>query len=132
MKRSTKRKIQKHLQQAGETVTKAGEALRPAARNGAGKAVVAAAGIAALGAAGVVTARALRQRRSNGAEPGTTFRLEADAEGGWILTRDGGDDQRFGNKRQALRAARDVAASAHPSRLIIHRTDGRVQRTHTY
>lgn len=137
MNKSTKKAIKKHLDNASKTVAKAGEKIRPGKSSSSTprKTVAAAAGLAALGAAGVATARALKQRKANGStdEPSTTFRVEADGEEGWILTSDGKqDDQRFGSKREALRVARRQAAEAQPSRLIIHRTDGRVQRSHTY
>jgi hypothetical protein len=132
MKRRTRKAVKKQIERASRKVTAAGEALGVVTK-GRGKTVARAAGIAALGAAGLVTAHALKQRRNGSAPTATTFRLEPDGEEGWVLKTDGKQDEsRFENKRAALREARRVAADAQPSRLVIYRTDGRVQRTHAY
>jgi Uncharacterized protein conserved in bacteria (DUF2188) len=127
--------LRKQLETAKQTVSKAGSAFRLRKQTtGSEKAIVAAAGIAAMGAVGVAAARMRKKRAANGAlDSVTTFRLSADGENGWLLSRDGnGEHQWFGNKRHALREARRTAASAQPSRLVVHATDGRVQQMHAY
>lgn len=52
----------------------------------------------------------------------------------WELRIDGaaGPESRYGTKREALDAAREAANRAAPSRLVIHRSDGTIQRRHAY
>jgi hypothetical protein len=56
------------------------------------------------------------------------------AADGWAVEVEGAvrPDSRHGTKREAVDAARDAARGAAPSRLVIHGTDGTVQRRHAY
>ena len=132
MKRKTKRAIERKLKAASKTVSKATGSVLDR-KSPVKTAAAAATGIVALSAAGFATARALKQRQDDGsAEDATVFRLQASDDGGWVLTGEGQEESRFENKREALRKARAVASAAQPSRLVVHRTDGRIQRTHSY
>jgi len=53
---------------------------------------------------------------------------------GWRVQADGLDEPlgEFRTKREAVRSARSEAAAAAPSRLVVHRADGSVQRTYRY
>jgi hypothetical protein len=92
---------------------------------------VAAAGIAAATAVG---AAAMLRKRTNGVTGATTFHVESDANGAWLLRQDGSDQpvQRHANKREAISAAREYARKHNPSVLTIHREDGKVARRHSY
>jgi hypothetical protein len=52
----------------------------------------------------------------------------------WALRTDGtnGSAQTFDTKREAVTAARQEAAAAAPSELVIHRVDGSVEQSHSY
>lgn len=92
---------------------------------------MAAAGIAAATAVGV---GALLKKRANGVSDATTFHVESDGNGSWLLRADGADGpiQQHPSKRQAISAAREYAREHNPSVLAIHREDGKVARRHTY
>jgi hypothetical protein len=92
---------------------------------------VAAAGIAAATAVG---AAAMWKKRANGATDSTTFHVESDGNGAWLLRQDGSDEpvQRHASKREAISAAREYAREHNPSVLAIHREDGKVARRHSY
>lgn len=92
---------------------------------------MAAAGIAAVTAVGV---GALMKKRANGASDATTFHVESDGNGGWLLREDGSDEsiQQHPSKRAAISAARKYVREHNPSVLAIHLEDGKVARRHTY
>jgi hypothetical protein len=92
---------------------------------------VAAAGIAAATA---VSAAAMLRKRANGVTDSTTFHVESDGNGSWLLRKDGADEpvQRHASKREAISAARKYAKAHNPSVLAIHREDGNVARRHSY
>jgi hypothetical protein len=52
----------------------------------------------------------------------------------WALGTNGsnGSTKTFDTKRQAVTAARQEAAAAAPSELVIHRVDGSVEQSHSY
>ena len=92
---------------------------------------VAAVGIAVATAVG---AAAVLRKRANGVTDATTFHVESDANGAWLLRKDGSDEpvQRHASKREAISAAREYAREHNPSVLAIHREDGKVARRHLY
>jgi hypothetical protein len=91
-------------------------------------AAAAAAGVVAAAAAGFA---AVRQARTH-ANGRTLHVLAVDGEG-WVVTRDGGEPlDHFDSKREAVAVAKELARSARPTTLSIHRRDGKVSRTHTY
>jgi hypothetical protein len=92
---------------------------------------VAAAGIAAATAVG---AAAVLRKRTNGKTDSTTFHVESDGNGAWLLRRDGSDEpvQQHASKREAISSAREYARKHNPSVLAIHREDGKVARRHSY
>jgi hypothetical protein len=91
---------------------------------------VAVAGMAIAGAAGVAAAaRYLRNDRG-----AATFRVLEEDGGGWSVMAEGDDKpvSSYPTKRKAVAAARKAAGQAAPSELIIHRSDGTVERSHSY
>lgn len=90
------------------------------------KVLGAAAGAAAATAVGIAAAK------MKGRAP-TALYVRPDDEG-WIVGTDGAKRaaSRHETKRQAVKAARELAASKAPSRLVIHRRDGSVQKEHGY
>lgn len=89
------------------------------------------AGVAAL--AGLTAAvKVWRDRRGDAQNPAVVRLKPADDE--WIMQIEGvGEgDVRFATKRVAVRESRVFAREHAPSRLIIHRQDGTVQREHAY
>jgi hypothetical protein len=92
---------------------------------------VAAAGIAAATAVG---AAAMFVKRANDVTDSTTFHVESDGNGAWLLRQGGSDEpvQRHASKREAISAAREYAREHKPSVLAIHREDGKVARRHSY
>jgi len=91
-------------------------------------AAVAAAGVVAAAAASLA---AVRQARAHG--NGRTLHVLAVDGEGWVVARDGGEPlDHFDRKREAVAVAKELARSARPTTLSIHRRDGKVSRTHTY
>lgn len=91
-------------------------------------AAAAAAGVVAAAAAGVAAVRRVRAHAN-----GATFHVMADDDAGWVVARDGGRPiDHFDKKRKAIEAAKELARNERPSRLEIHRLDGKVSRAHTY
>lgn len=91
------------------------------------KAVIgAAAGAAAATAVGFAAVK-MKNRRP------TVFHVRP-ADDGWTLGEDGAasPSSRHDTKREAVNAARELAVSSAPSRLVIHRRDGSVQKEHSY
>ena len=93
--------------------------------------------VGAAAAAGVTLA-ALRKMEGLPpfrAAPETVFRVTPDGDdGGWEISADTAEAPRgrYATKRAALDRARDLAHESAPSRLVIHRADGTIQRQHTY
>jgi len=91
-------------------------------------AAAAAVGVVAAAAAGLA---AVRQARTHA--NGRTLHVMADDGAGWVVARDGGEPlDHFDRKRKAIEAAKELARKERPSRLEIHRLDGKVSRSHTY
>lgn len=93
------------------------------------KKILTAAGVAAA-TAGIAVA-ATRRARHDG-EP-LVYHVRSAAEG-WAVERDGSDraTSLHATKKEAVSAARDLARSRAPSRLIIHGVDGSELRSHEY
>lgn len=87
---------------------------------------------AAAGAAAAATAVGIAAAKMKNRKP-TIFHVRPDQDE-WIIVTDGAREpsSRHGTKRVAVRAARDIASQKAPSRLIIHRRDGSVQKEHAY
>lgn len=87
---------------------------------------------AAAGAAAAATAVGVAAVKMKNRKP-TVFHVRPDDES-WKVEVEGGKRARsvHETKREAVKAARADAASAAPSRLIIHRRDGSVQKEHAY
>lgn len=87
---------------------------------------------AAAGAAAAATAVGIATVKRKKGEPSVLHvRLVEDA---WTVAADGtsGAFSRHDTKREAVNAAREHAGRAAPSRLVIHRRDGSVQKEHSY
>lgn len=88
------------------------------------------AGTAAL--AGLAAAAATALPRLSRSSDGTLMRVTPDGDE-WGVRIDGQEvDARFDTKRQAVREARARARQQAPSRLVIHRADGTIERSHGY
>lgn len=88
------------------------------------------AGAAALAGLAAVAARTLPHRLRS--SDGTLMRVAPDGEA-WSVRVEGEKlDSHFDTKRQAVREARSLAREQAPSRLVIHRADGTIQRSHGY
>ncbi|MFW6039881.1 MAG: DUF2188 domain-containing protein [Gemmatimonadota bacterium] len=88
--------------------------------------------IAGVAAAAATTGFAVLAARKRAA-PDVVYHVTADGDG-WSVTSEGAKRalSRHPTKQQAVSAARDVAHANAPSRLVIHKQDGAVQRTHEY
>lgn len=87
---------------------------------------------AAAGAAAAATAVGVAAvKRKN--RKATVLHVRPDDES-WKVETEGAKQarSRHETKREAVKAARSAAVSAAPSRLIIHRRDGSVQKEHAY
>ena len=95
------------------------------------KIIAATAGVAAAtGVAGVAAVR--RRRNQNGAEP-PVYRVKPNGDSWVVDSADGSTGAtEHETKRQALSKGRTLARSHAPSRLVIHRADGTIQRQHSY
>lgn len=64
---------------------------------------------------------------------GVVYHVAADGEE-WTVKAEGAKRavSRHGTKKDAVGAARELANASRPSRLVIHKLDGEVQRTHEY
>lgn len=88
---------------------------------------------AAAGAAAAATAVGIAAARMKNRKP-AVFHVRPDDDEGWVVASDGAKSplSRHDTKRLAVKAARDLAGSKAPSRLVIHRRDGSVQKEHGY
>lgn len=91
------------------------------------KIIGAAAGAAAAATAVGIAAATLKSRESK------VFHVRA-GDDAWVVSTDGASEPtaRHDTKREAVKAARELAAGKAPSRLVIHRRDGSVQKEHSY
>lgn len=87
------------------------------------------AGVAAAAATTGLAVLAAKRR----AAPDVVYHVTADGDG-WFVHVEGakGAVSRHLTKNEAVSAARDVAHADAPSRLVIHKQDGAIQRTHEY
>lgn len=93
--------------------------------------------IGAAAAAGVTLAalRKLDLSRWGGSAPVTVYHVTPDGSGpGWAVESESADEPygRYETKRRAVEEAREVARKEQPSRLVIHGSDGSIQRHHSY
>lgn len=106
--------------------------------NRASGAVAAQKRLSAAAAMGVVAAgagiAAALVRYWRGSRVAAKLHVMADGDRGWTVREEGSAQPigTYGNKREAVSAARTVAAESAPSRLVIHRSDGSVSRSHRY
>jgi hypothetical protein len=132
MAKPISKKIKRTLRKSARTVEKSIGNLKSGRKKPAGKStVVAGAGVVVAAAAGVAVALHLLRK---GLHNAATFHVMFNGDEGWTLRADGSGDaiQTFRNKAIAVRAARKAAADAAPSDLMIHKSDGTVQATHSY
>lgn len=91
----------------------------------------------AAAAAGLTVAALKKLRGKDGAGgPGTlVYHVKPDgSDAGWRVAVEGQAQpgSHHETKRAAVERARELAHGHAPSRLVIHRTDGTIQRQHTY
>lgn len=86
------------------------------------------AGAAAAAATGIAAAAARRMMK-----PNVVYHVAADGDE-WTLMAEGAKraSSRHATKKDAISAGRELANAKKPSRLVIHKSDGTVQRTHEY
>lgn len=85
---------------------------------------------AGVAAAAAVAGIAAVVRRSNGT---VQYQVKPASDGWCVVTGQGvGEESRHGTKRDAVSAARELAASKAPSELVIYRLDGSVQDKRRY
>ena len=93
--------------------------------------------VGAAAAAGVTLA-ALRKMEGLprlGSTQDTVYHVKPrGSDGGWEVQSEAADlpARRYDTKRDAVDQARKLAHRAAPSRLVIHRVDGTIQRKHDY
>ena len=93
--------------------------------------------VGAAAAAGVALA-ALRRKGdspSEGSDGATVYHVTPDGSGsGWAIESESSDrpHARYDTKREAVGEARELARKTLPSRLVIHGSDGTIQRHHSY
>jgi hypothetical protein len=129
MAKPISKKLEKRVRRGAKAARKSLDRLTPNGGPSAGKV----AGIAAAGVAGVAGAAAAIHYFRRGSDGVAELHVQPDGEQ-WIIIAEGADDpiDRFGTKEEAVDAARDAAADAAPSELVIHRLDGSVMRSHGY
>lgn len=123
--KTVKKRVRKGMKKAEKTLDK----ITPDHGPGAAKV----AGMAAVGVAGVAGVVAAVRHLRNGTDGKTALHVRAEGDQ-WIIAADGADDalDRFRTKEEAVSAAREAAAKAAPSELVIHRLDGSVMASHSY
>lgn len=123
-------KVGKRIRKSARALEKSLDSVRPGNRSSKAK-IAGVAGAAMAGAAGV--AAAVRRMRRDSPRDAAKMHVVRDEEG-WAITSDGRNEpvERFGTKKEAVRAARTAAAEAAPSDLVIHRADGSVEESHSY
>ncbi len=86
---------------------------------------------AAAGAAAAATAVGIAAASFKNRKP-TVLHVKP-SDDAWVLAAEGKDSgTRFDIKRAAVQAGRELADSKAPSRLVIHRRDGTIQKQHSY
>lgn len=87
------------------------------------------AGVAAAAATTGLAALAAKKRTA----PAVVYHVTVDGDE-WSVKGEGAKNavSRHPTKKDAVSAARDVAHANAPSRLVIHKQDGAIQRTHEY
>ncbi len=87
------------------------------------------AGVAAAAATTGIAAFAAKKRTA----AAVVYHVTPDGDG-WSVKSEGakGHLSRHATKKEAVSAAREVAHASAPSRLVIHKQDGTIQRTHEY
>lgn len=87
------------------------------------------AGAAAAAAATGLAAVAAKKMST----PKVVYHVSADGDE-WVVMAEGAKraTSRHDTKKEAVSAARDLAKARMPSRLIIHKQDGEIQRSHDY
>lgn len=87
------------------------------------------AGVAAAAATTGIAAFAAKKRTA----AAVVYHVTPDGDG-WSVQGEGakGAVSRHPTKKEAVSAAREVAQASAPSRLVIHRQDGSIQRSHEY
>lgn len=91
------------------------------------------AGVTAAGVAGVAgIAAAVRYLRRDAKGRARIHVMANESE--WMISADGKEEpiETFRTKEEAVDAGRDAAQAAAPSKLVIHRLDGSVMRSHSY
>jgi hypothetical protein len=99
--------------------------MKKSMKNKALAAGAAAAGLAAVAAAGIAMTRRAGSEVVYHVRPGGD---------GWVVVTEGSDTPvaTHATKREAVTAARRLAAQHAPSQLVIHRTDATIQARHRY
>lgn len=89
--------------------------------------------LTAAGIAAATTGLAVVVKKKAGGKAAAVYRV-APTDDGWEVRGEGAERaaSRHGTKKEAVAAGRDLARSKAPSRLVIHGTDGKVQRSHDY
>ncbi|HSM34780.1 MAG TPA: DUF2188 domain-containing protein [Longimicrobiales bacterium] len=95
-----------------------------------------AAGTAAAAAAAVVAGRKILSARGDAGEPdpnATVYHITPDGDE-WAVQAENSEraSSKHVSKRKALNAGRKLARNQKPSRLVVHRSDGTIQRQHAY
>ncbi|MFP4622831.1 MAG: DUF2188 domain-containing protein [Gemmatimonadota bacterium] len=87
---------------------------------------------AAAGAAAAATAVGIAAAAMKGRKP-TVYHVRP-REDGWVVVNEKAHEPASShpNKRQAVKAGREMAGNTAPSRLVIHRADDTVQKEHSY
>lgn len=129
MAKSLSKKVKKRVRKGAKAVEKSMKSLRANERPSTGKLV----GAAVAGVAGVVGIAAAVQHLRKGSNGKVTLHVRTEGDH-WVLVADGADEpvETFRTKEEAVEAARNAAAQAAPSELVIHRLDGTVMKTHSY
>lgn len=89
------------------------------------KKIMGAAGAAAAATAVGIAAATIKNRKP------TVLHVKP-SDDAWVLAVEGKDGTSYDTKRAAVQAGRELADSKAPSRLVIHRRDGTIQKQHSY
>jgi hypothetical protein len=96
---------------------------------------VVAAGAAAAAAAAAVVGKKVFGGRGDGARVAnaTVYHVTPDGEE-WAVQAENSEraSSKHKSKREAVTAGRKLAGNQKPSRLVVHRADGTIQRQHAY
>ncbi len=134
MSKTVPQKVAKRVRKGVKAAEKSITRLTPGRGGSAAKvAGVAVAGVAVAGVAGVAGVTAAVRRLRKGANGRATLHVRTEGDQ-WVIAADGRDGpiDAFRTKEEAVHAARNAAAEAAPSELVIHRLDGSVMDSHCY